>query len=189
MKYKSQIRKLEKFLSFSSLLFPEFVLRDNFSYVFKADKIANKKSKERYRLKGSVLLVECAANDVIAKVLGGEKLNSALENSFKTYNLLKKELRAFRKQFIICLLNKILQVEQEIYQIKKDIICGSNCNHLIVDNFSPGFCFGLTKNVNLGLFLDKKNEILNGCDILLVDLDCFNSELKALINLLIKCVK
>ncbi len=186
---KKVSHKLHKFLSCYKLIFPEYVLQNNIDKIIIAETIVTSFSKERYRTLDGEVLVKVFAERTIMNVLKGKTLNESLREQMRVLLLYKKEIKVLRKAMLIVLLDEILSTERLVFEIKQDIERGIKIKSVNLEkDLSSGFCYGLTKNKNLGLFLDRKQDITSMLDLLSIDLEDISHKLKILINLLIKCL-
>ena len=187
IKYSVSFAKLLKMMSSFSHIYPEFVLLAKINELTKANSFCDRKLSGTFRYDKS-LIVEKYARQVLKKCLSGAELKVELVKLFKSGVLYKKEIAVFRKVFAIVIMSEIYEREKLVYMVKKDVFRGKHFIGNLSSYHSPGFYYGLVKNKNLGLYLSEKKEILNGIDLLVIDLDLVNREFQILINLLIKCL-
>lgn len=188
IKHIKVCKKIAKMKNFYYCIFPEYnidleVLEHGEDFV--NSKIPNLKFRKVY----SVTFAEYVANKIVAGYLKGYSLNDLLTISLKKYSLFKKEINMLRLCIIKQTLIKIIEIEKFVYVEKKNIKRGINYNRPnLPKNFSNGFAYGLAKNKNLGYFTEFKSLLTEKIGLFICDLDYFESMIKSLISLLIKCV-
>lgn len=188
IKHIKVCKKIAKMKNFYYCIFPEYnidleVLEHCEDFV--NSKIPNLKFRKVY----SVTFAEYVASKIVAGYLKGYSLNDLLTISLKKYSLFKKEINMLRLCIIKQTLIKIIEIEKFVYVEKKNIKRGINYNRPnLPKNFSNGFAYGLAKNKNLGYFTEFKSLLTEKIGLFICDLDYFESMIKSLISLLIKCV-
>lgn len=180
------IKKIEKFLSKHDTIFAEYKLKENLQLIREAEKFVNQKAKTRYRKTDEVVVIKCAKK-IVDSMLAGGLLNDAIKEALQKFRLYQKEIKALRKAVCIVALREVLFNEEAIYSFKKDIQKGKDVKSEIIE-LSPAVCFGIMQSENLGLFLDRKQELKNGLDLLVIDAKEHARRLSILINVLIKCM-
>lgn len=186
--YKPKLAKIKRMISLFFHVYPEFILISNMGLLERMERQMTRKSKELFRSDGKVALCEKMAIAITKECLAGKEFEKAVMQTIKEFHPYKKETRVLRKAIIITTLNEIYEIEKKIYLLKRETQRGINYSKKVIYDFSPAFMYGICKNPNLGLFLDNREEIQNGIDIMFADLETFKAMLEILINLLIKCV-